>query len=224
MKSHLREQAVRLRLQGWSYNVIAERIDASKSTLSHWLKAVPYTPNEAIIRRIKEGPAKSAANRSKEKVENILRVKSSAIKELGSLSTRDLWMLGIGVYIGEGAKMNESIRVINSDPNVILMAISWLHFICKVPYKNFSIRLHIYPDINERAAMRYWSAITKVPVNQFSKIQIDRRTNKSGKKQKKLPYGTAHLLVKSCGDPKCGVILHRRIMGWIEGAYKQVQV
>ena len=38
----LKWRAVDLRQKGWSYNVITARLGVSKSTLSHWLRTIPY--------------------------------------------------------------------------------------------------------------------------------------------------------------------------------------
>ncbi|MEK7665167.1 MAG: hypothetical protein AAB361_03450 [Patescibacteria group bacterium] len=37
-----------------------------------------------------------------------------------------------------------------------------------------------------------------------------------------MPYGTLHLRIRSYGEKEFGRRLHRRIMGWIESATKQI--
>ena len=130
-------------------------------------------------------------------------------------------MIGIGLYIGEGAKLYEMVRVINSDPEVIRLAIRWFREVCGLSTKNFCIALHLYPDTPENEALTYWSKVTGVPRSQFSRTQIDRRTNKSQQKRRTLPYGTIQLKIRSCGNPQHGVSLHRRITGWIEETNRQ---
>ncbi len=223
MKIAVREKALVMRKRGWSYNVIASRLNVSKSTLSHWLREIPYHANKEVLRRIGLGPAKSAMNRHNQKVESVIKMKIKGYSELGGIRKRDLWMLGLGLYLGEGSKLYEQVRIINSDPDIVRLAMKWLHSICKVPIKNFSIAIHMYPDTNGKQAMRFWSDVTGVPSGQFGKAQIDFRKNKSNKKQRKLPFGTAHITIKSCGNPSCGVRLHRRIMGWIAALYEQLR-
>ncbi len=221
MKTSLKQKAVKMRQAGWSYKDINNKLGISKSTLSGWLKAVPFVPNSVVSKRIKQGPAKSVAIRSQKRTELIKVINSEAKKELGVLSARDLWMLGIGIYIGEGTKSYEDVRVINSDPNVVNLAISWFNKVCGVPLEHFSLRLHIYPDVSEKEAKKYWATATGLSIPQFSKTQIDLRTNKSKSNHRKLPYGTAHLTVKSYGKIEYGVNLHRKIMAWIEECYVQ---
>jgi hypothetical protein len=130
-------------------------------------------------------------------------------------------MLGIGLYIGEGSKTGTFIRVINADPEIIRFAIRWFKESCGLRQKNFLIRIHAYPDNNIEECIQHWSRITGLPKTQFSKPQIDRRTGKKMGKRGKLPYGTAHLSVKSFGNILHGAFLRRRIDGWMDLALKR---
>lgn len=222
MKKGLREKATQLRKWGWSYNVISTRLGVSKSSLSDWLKEIPYTPNQEVRKRIREGPLKTVILKHRQRLESIRNAKELAMQEFGTLSKRDLFMLGMGLYIGEGAKLYESVRIINSDPRVIQLAIKWFREICGLDIKNFSLAIHMYPDTPQKKTLEFWTKLTGVPLSQFGKTQIDKRLNKSNKKQRKLPYGTAHITIKSCGLSKHGVFLHRKIIGWIEAAYQNL--
>lgn len=216
MKLALREQAIQLRQKGWSYNIIHERLNVSKSTLSHWLRDISFTPNSTVIKRIHEGPAKSGALRHQKRMDTIKEAKVIGARDVGGFTERDLFMLGTGLYIGEGSKNYEDIRITNADPNVIRMAMQWFRVVCNIPEQNFSLVIHLYPDNSKKSAIKFWSDITQIPVAQFGKIQIDTRVGKSPKKHRLLPYGTIDIRVKACGIPQYGVLLHRRIMGWIE--------
>ena len=220
--SGFKRKAIQYRRQGYSYSMISEKLGLSKSTLSNWLKEIPYKPNSKVLKRIQLAPAKSAEVVHNRKVANIVRTKRLAKKELDKLTKRDLWMLGIGLYLGEGTKMQESTRIINSDPEIIKTAIAWFKKICGLSVKNFTIAIHTYPDNDIKKTISYWSKVTGIPKNQFGKTQIDRRTNKSNKKRRRLPYGTAHLTIKANGKKEFGVNLHRRIEGWIEAALSQI--
>jgi hypothetical protein len=218
----IKEKAIDYRKRGYSYNMISEKLGLSKGTLSDWLKEIPYRPGEKVLKRIKLGQLKSAQFKHNQRMASIIEMKNLAKKELGVLTKRDLWSLGIGLYLGEGTKLQESIRIINSDPEIIKIAIKWLEEICGLKTENFTLAVHTYPDNNLKKTLNYWSKVTNIPKNQFGKTQIDKRTNKSGKKKRKLPYGTAHLTVKSKGKKEFGVNLHRRIMGWIESVSNQI--
>lgn len=213
--------AIALRRQGYSYNLVLQKVKVSKSTLSLWLRDVPYEPNAKVKKRIKMGPYESGKKRHEAKLREIEKIKNQCKKEMGRLSERDLWMLGIGLYLGEGSKSYEIIRVINSDPRIIKLAIKWFKSACKIRNENISLRLHLYPDNDLKLSTKYWSEQINLPVSQFKKVQIDQRANKSDKKKNKLPFGTAHLTIISKGNPDFGVKLHRKIIGWLECALEQ---
>lgn len=202
--------------------MITDRLGISKSTLSCWFKEIPFTPNEQVIERIKKGPFKSGQIRHNRRVADIAKIKKLAKEELGMITERDLWMLGLGLYIGEGSKSYETAQIINSDPAIIRLAIKWFKDICGINNNHITITMHLYPDNNEKICKNYWKKVTDLSKKQFRKTQIDRRTNKSNRKKSKLPYGTAKLSVISNGNSDFGVNLHRRIMGWIESSLAQV--
>ena len=218
----LRTEAEKLRDEGYSYNMINQALGVPVSTMSYWFRDRPFKPNREVLDRIKYGPIKSGAKRHNQRVRSIIKFKKIGIQEVGKLSQRDLWMLGIGLYIGEGAKTIESVRIINSDPAVIAIGIRWLKDVCGLTSDNITIRLHIYPDNDENEARKFWQEVTGLPIANFRKTSIDRRTNKSLSGRRKLPYGTAHVSVVSRGDPQKGVILFRKINGWIFGVLNQV--
>lgn len=218
----IKERAINYRKQGYSYSMISNKLGLAKSTLSDWLREIPYTPNKEAERRIGLGRAKSAQYRHNQKVKNIKEIKEIAKKEIGKLTKRELWLLGIGLYLGEGSKLYENIRIINSDPGIIKIAVKWFLDICKLKSENFSPSVHIYPDNDVEETIKYWVKVTGIPKEQFRKTQIDRRDDKSGKKKRKLPYGTLHLQIKACGRKEFGRSLHRRIMGWIEAILNQI--
>jgi len=120
-------------------------------------------------------------------------------------------MLGLGLYIGEGSKTRGTIRIINSDPKVITLAIKWFKDTFGVTDKNFTIAIHLYPDNNVKRSLKYWSKETGILLNQFGKTQIDHRKNKKEGKRGKLLHGTAHLYVRANNNPRHGVFLSRKI-------------
>lgn len=203
--------------------MITETLGVPISTMSYWFKDRPFVPNKEVLRRIQYGPIKSGALRHNQKLEDIAKRTQAGRAEIGKLSKRDLWMLGLGIYIGEAAKTIESVRISNSDPVVIAIAIRWLKEVCGLSKENMTIRIHIYPDNNEAESKDYWQKITGLPMENFRKTMVDGRTNKKTSNRSKLPHGTAHISVISNGDIEKGAALHRKIKGWIDGALEQVQ-
>jgi transcriptional regulator with XRE-family HTH domain len=160
--NQLRQKAEELRKQGYSYALINERLGVSRSTMSYWFKDKPYTPNQEVLDRIKHGTGVEGIRRHNQKVKEISNLRDMGKFELGELSKRDLWLLGIGLYIGEGSKTTEAIRIVNSDPAVVKLAIKWLKDVCGLKDENLTISLHLYPDSDVEACKTYWQGVTEL--------------------------------------------------------------
>ncbi|MDD2753231.1 MAG: helix-turn-helix domain containing protein [Candidatus Portnoybacteria bacterium] len=221
--NELKIKAVKLRKAGYSYAMIGQRLNVSKSTLSNWLNDIKFFPNKELVKRVGRAKLKSALFRQKIKLADIKKGKMDGIKNIGILSDRDLLILGIGLYLGEGSKAFEQVRIINSDPDIIRIAIKWFKDYFNLDIKNFKITLHDYPDNDIKNNKIFWSKYTQIPIEQFSESVLDRRINKSSINKRKLPHGTAQLYIKKGDTDLTGVkSLHRKIMGLIEAVTKQV--
>lgn len=215
-RKELKNRAIKLRNEGYSYTAISQKISVAKSTLSDWLSDLNYTPNQETLDKIGKARIASNAFKKRAKLSAILAAKNQAEIDIGSITKRDLFMLGIGLYLGEGTKTHNNVRVINSNPKIIALAIKWFCEVCGLTMGNFKIRLHLYPDNNIEECQRFWSLQTKVPRNSFYKAHIDVRKDKKNFKRRKLPFGTAHLSVRSNGKKEFGVVLSRKVNAWIE--------
>lgn len=219
----VKEKARSLRLAGYSYSYIASQTGLSKGTLSDWLARVPYTPNSETVQAIGRARAASGETIAKKRLETFTIAQQEAAEEIGAVSRRDLFMFGLGIYLGEGGKAQEQIRLVNSDPRVIRFAIAWFKSF-GLGTRNLVIKLHLYPDSDIGKSIEYWERVTGIPRQQFLKAQIDWRKGKKAYKLGKLPYGTAHLGVRCLGDKKFGVFFSRKILAWIEEMTKRVEM
>lgn len=217
----LRFAAEALRDEGYSYSFIHEKLGVPTSTLSNWFCGKPYVPNEYTVARTKAGPLRSAEARKQKSRTEAKEQVDQGVKEVGSLSKRDIWMLGLGMYIGEGAKTTDYIRISNSDPAVIRASIKWLKTLFPISNKNFALRLHLYPDNDVDECIQFWLDTTGLSMSNVRKSYIDARTDKS-KITRKSSHGTAHLSVIAAGDPELGKRLYRRLSGWTTGALGQM--
>lgn len=220
----LHRKAIELRKAGYSYSAISGQLNIAKSTLSDWLSNVPYKPNKETLNRIGKARTMAIEAQRSKKIKSVEKARILAAKDIGKFSKRDLFMLGIGIYIGEGAKTNDIVRIVNSDPKIISTLVTWFRKILNLQNNNFSIRIHLYPDSNKEEAIKYWSNITKLPKTSFLKTWVDNRTNKKRKNYGKLPYGTLHITVKGCGDPKLSRFLSRRILSWIDIVHRNAGI
>ena len=217
-----RAEALELRSAGYSYGVIKEKLGVSKSTLSNWLSHVPFVPNKEVAQRVGSARLKSALYKQNIKLADIETMRRQGALEVGVLSSRDLFMLGVGLYLGEGSKAIEEIRIVNSDPNILRIAVKWLRESVGISLKHLQVTVHGYPDTDPGEAIGFWSEQLKIPQSQFGKMIIDMRSDKSLLKRGKLPHGTAHLSVRKRDGDFCLRSVHRRIIGWIDATVKQI--
>lgn len=115
----LRNKAIRLRKKGYSYNLIKNRVPVSKSTLTNWLKDIPFTPNKIVRERVTKNLLRFVLHRKKLRLQSLKIIKKEMKRRISSVSERDLFMFGLGVYLGEGTKSFSCMRIINADPRVI---------------------------------------------------------------------------------------------------------
>lgn len=208
--------AVELRKKGYSYSYISEKTKRTKGTLSYWLTDVPYIPNNETIQKI--GRARAASTLTKSRIRNasIEDAKVYAKKAVGQMNRRDVLMLGLGLYLGEGTKTHNIVRMINSNPEIIRFTMFWFRDVFGIENSHFRIRLHLYPDSDVAASIRFWSSQVGLSKKYFYPVHIDERKDKKAAKKGKTPYGTAHLSVVSKGKKALGVTLFRRIGAMIE--------
>ena len=209
-----------LRKQGYSYNIISEKTGVSKSTLSGWLSKVAFVPNDEVKERIGRSHVAVMLAQQQRKLRSLELASTLAKKDIGTLSKRDLQMLGLGVYIGEGSKSFGITRVVNSDYRVVNLCLRWFKKVFHLTNKNFRVRIHLYPDNDTEKTLCFWSRRLHIPLTQFQKTQVDTRSGKNMFKIGKLPYGTAHVTVCGMGKPEHGVFLQRRINAWIDTVMK----
>jgi hypothetical protein len=197
--------------------MISQRIGITKSTLSDWLTAIPYKPNKETIARIGRARAQSGKVKAILKQQSFDDAKKTATTDIGPLiSKRDVMMLGLGIYIGEGSKSHDIVRLTNANPLIIRATMRWFKDFFGLHDRNFALRIHVYPDTDIKQALQFWSKNTGLSLTQFHKTHVDIRTNKKMAKRGKLPFGTAHLHVRSLGKKEFGAFLSRRINAMID--------
>lgn len=202
--------AIKLRTEGYTYSYIAEKTGLAKSTLSHHLAHIPYTPNTHTLKKATRAQLQSAKTKHAQKQLRITDAHKQAVKEFSKLSKRDIFIAGIALYAGEGSKTQNLVRLVNTEPTVIRFFIKWLNQL-GVTNNHIMLRVHGYPDMNRIEAESYWLEKTGLHANQLQPMCIDTRGNKDRKRSGVHQYGTAHVIVKANGNPEFGTALARKI-------------
>lgn len=217
-----KEKAFKLRKQGKSYNEINRTLGVPKSTLSSWLKTIPFSVQvrDANIRHSKIVWAKNIIeynrHRSKEYRKETKYLLKKFAKEIPPISDRNLFLIGLALFWAEGGKREKwNVRFVNSDPTMIRVIMKFFRKICNVPNKKFTLRIHLYPNIKEETAKKFWLKATKLHMSQFRKSQTQvSSSSKSKRPINRLPHGTLHINI---GD----AYLNKKIKGWLLGLSKQ---
>jgi transcriptional regulator with XRE-family HTH domain len=221
-KDDLKAKARELRLQGWTYDQIEAELGCSRSSVSLWVRDLPrpeprYTPEEqqALMR---EGLARRRAADN----EGRKKTKLSALREIGDLTDRELFMTGVALYWAEGSKSKpydrrERAIFVNSDPGVIQVYLAWLDLL-DVDRERLGFRVLIHESADVEAAHRYWAEIADIDVSVFAKPTLKKHNPKTVRKNTGDDYhGCLVIGVARSAD------LYNRIEGWWSGIVAHAQ-
>lgn len=226
----VRRKAFKLRLQGFSYNEINRNLGISKSTLSSWFSDLVLS-REAKARLDKRKCLGTEILIKRNKMQtHIARQRAKAIqqnakKKIGSLSKREIMLIGAALYWGEGYKRmtirngreitSHTISFVNADAGMIQVFLGFLVNILNIPKSEIRLTMRLYQHINENWARKYWMSVTDMPKDRFFKTTyLISGASKQLKPYNRLPYGT--LQVEVCSTNK-----FHHVMGLIEGMKEQ---
>lgn len=177
MKVLERRRAEALRAKGNSIKDIARLLHVSQSTASRWCKNIPLSAalRETLDKRreIAGRTALTSINylRQQAKRDDIRTQIYKGKHDVGNVTNRDVLMLGLGLYWGEGYKRGtQEWGFTNCDPEVILSIIGWLKICYDVHPDQLRARLTInnqYRTQSERLH-REWARLTGIPRGSFS--------------------------------------------------------
>lgn len=90
-----------------------------------------------------------------------------------TLEDAELYGKGIGLYWGEGNKLNKySVRLGNSDPELINTFMNFLIRFFGVKKSDFRFSLQIFTDIRAEDAFNYWTKRLGVPRTSFGQAHV----------------------------------------------------
>jgi hypothetical protein len=218
-----KEEAIKLRKKGFSYNEILKKIPVTKSTLSVWLRDIGLArrQKQRLTKKRKLAQIKACeACRSKrvQREKEIIRLAKKQIKEIPKI---DSFIIGSVLYWAEGTKQkkgNVSQRVTfsNSDPNMILLFNRWLIDICKIPIERLLYSIYIHRTADKERAIKYWGKLLKTKIK---KIYFKNHNPKNNRKNIDVNYnGLLRIDVRRSTD------LNRKIYGWILGIIEKSKI
>jgi predicted transcriptional regulator len=203
-KSLKKLEALKLRKKGLSIKEISTIVGIAKSTVSLWCRDVTLSKiqTEKLYKRMVDAGHKgrmigAEVNRQK-KISVLDSVQVAATHEITSLSLRDIKMLALGLYWGEGSKDKQGRFVfVNSDPEAILLIIRWLESCMDTNKALLQPQIYINDQHKEReeVVLSYWSKKLSVPKVQFRKTIFIKVPHKKVYENYKTYMGVLHLTV-----------------------------
>lgn len=221
MNSNQKNKAIALRKQGLSYSEVLKKVPVAKSTLSLWLREVGLSKvqKQRLTQKKLEAAYRGAMSRKNDRIFRQKQIMQTAYSEVGVLSSRERWLIGVALYWAEGSKEKEyrhgsSVQFSNSDPHMVRFFFKWLIEICRISRVSVSFDIYIHESSAERLVevKKYWSKVTSFPADLFSRIYFKRHNIKTNRRKvDDLYYGQLRIKVNASS------VLLRRIEGWISG-------
>jgi len=218
MKKIEKDKAIILRKQGMSMNEIVDKLNVAKSSVSLWVRDIELTEKQKQ-QLSRKGHTKGVIEKrriarltNEQNKRNVLI--DNASEDIGKISKRDLFILGVALYWGEGAKKRNVIQFTNSDSRLIRIMMRFLKEVCEVPEIKFRGHIHLHTHLDSKKAEKYWSLVSGIKQKQLYKTS--QQHNKASKNKKdSLPNGTFNIYV-------CDTKLALSMKGWMNGLYKNI--
>src|SRR3989338_174851 len=208
----LKENAIKLRQQGFSIGKIERDLGIPRSTLSGWLKNIKLTARqkEELLQNWKNGLINARRQaviwHNAQKAERIKEAESSAKRTLKNINLNDKNILELALaflYLGEGAKNNPETALGSSNPLILKFFLSLLKNIYNIKVEKIGCELSLRADQNPDEMKKFWSHALKIPIERFKQVHLDKRT--IGSKTYQHYKGVCHL---RC----CNVAIQRKLI------------
>jgi hypothetical protein len=224
VKQDLKQKAVTLRKQGKTYSEIMKVVPVAKSTISLWLREVGLSvaQRQNITDKRRQAQKRGADAQRNKRVKKQTSIIENAQAEIGKMTLRELWLVGIALYWAEGSKEKEyrtSSRASfsNSDPKMILLFLEWLNRCVRVPTKDIGLDLYIHESHKDNVdkVIEEWAQILNQPLSAFEHTYFKKNKIRTKRKNKgDLYIGLLRVNIRASTD------LNRKIAGWISGITK----
>lgn len=202
-----------MRLDGASYPEIVAALGVSRSSVSLWVRDVPYQERLRLSDDARRtGAERYFAERRRMVFAERQNEKLGWANEIGELTDRELLIAGAVAYWAEGTKSkpwrpSESVIFTNSDPGMIKLFLAWLDLV-GVDRTQVHFRVAIHESADLAAAESFWADVVQTPATSFRRATIKRHTPKTGRLNTGDSYhGCLVVRVLRCAS------LYRRIEG-----------
>ena len=235
----LKATSISLRKEGLSFSEIQKQIPVSKSTLSGWFQDLKLTSEQ--LSKLKQKRAEVTKRVAEKKIAQtrglIEAVRLNSSKDIGKISKRELWLMGLILYWRERvlnkneSDLHKGVRFSSSDPYLINLFLKWLHDVggLKKDELNFDIFVTLSKKNDNvgkekknstevQKIVDFWAVNTGFHNSYFNHIYYQKNRLRRSKRKitNRSRMGLLRIRVKASS------MLARQISGWIEGVKKQL--
>jgi transcriptional regulator with XRE-family HTH domain len=200
-KAAEQEQARLLRAKNMTLEDIATELGVSKSSVSLWVRDVPFTPSKR-----RHGPHRRPHPQHLAKLAEIEAMDAEGVARIATLSDDAFLVAGTALYAGEGAKRDGSVSFANSEPAMIKLHCAWLRRFFEIDESRLRVRVYLHEGLDLECAEEFWSHVTAIPRAQFHAPY--RAVADPSIRRNKHEHGCAYV-VYSCSHT------HRQVMGLV---------
>jgi transcriptional regulator with XRE-family HTH domain len=167
-----RERARELRAEGWTYAEICGELGVSRSSVSEWVRDIAVD-EQVWAKRVRANRRYGARKRinalERKRHAEIEQYLLEGTTRLGRLSDEQFLVAGVALYAGEGSKTDGEVLFANSDPRMIAFFLAWLRQFFDIDESRLRVRLYLHEGLDLDKAKAFWSELTGIPLDQFSK-------------------------------------------------------
>lgn len=199
-----KSESINLRKKGLSIKDINKRLGIPLSTLSGWLRKVELTKEQKVIldgkwrQALVNARTKAVMWHNEQKRLRLEQAEKQAVDVLSKIDINNVNILDLTLsllYLGEGSKKSGATSMGNSDPQILKFFITILKNNYGIREENIKCELHLRVDQNPDEMREYWSRELNLPIMNFSKASLDKRT----KGRPTYPYYKGVCIVR-CGN------------------------
>lgn len=179
-----------------------------KSTLSYWFQDIILSSpqKDRLLQKRSEAAKRGSEARSKRVAETIAEIEKNSAKELGKISKRELWLMGVMMYWRNynRADIKKGVHYSSTDPYLIRLFLKWLKEIGQLDNSEITFDVFVRAK-NATNIIAYWATETGFSQESF---HVYKYKNKASLKADK---GLLRIRVRASS------MLARQLSGWIRG-------
>jgi hypothetical protein len=195
------ERARAMRAGNMTLQDIATELGVSKSSVSLWVRDVPFTPSKR-----RTGPQRRPHPFHEAKLAQIAALNAEGVARIGTLSDAAFLAAGVALYAGEGSKREGCVRFANSDAAMVRFFCCWFRRFFTIDEARLRARVYLHQGLDLDAAQAHWSDVSGIPLEQFGKAY--RAVPDPSIRRNKHEFGCFYV------DYSCSRT-HRQIMGLV---------